>query len=121
RLFDLGLAVTGAKRLKKVSVMLHGIAAEGETSGDLFEQAERRSGRARWEKLTDVMDALNARSGECVVSLGVTKEPPGGYAGAKIAFGRVPDLNDFALTPDAALGHAQMLENNQAEVGTASA
>mgnify|MGYP001794541252 CR=1 FL=1 len=114
RLFDLGCAVTKARHFKKVSVMLHGIHPEGQTSEDLFEQAEQRSKRARWETLTDVMDDLNSRSGECIVSLGLTKEPPGGYAGAKIAFGRVPDLNDFALTPDAARGHAAMLEGNQA-------
>lgn len=113
RLFQAGLRMSGATRFKKVSVMLHGIASLGETSDDLFEQAEQRSDRTRWEILTDVMDTLNARNGNCVVSLGVTKEPPGGYAGAKIAFGRVPDLNDFALTPDAARGHAQMLERNQ--------
>ncbi|MEM1086225.1 MAG: type VI secretion protein ImpB [Pseudomonadota bacterium] len=115
RLFQLGRAATGAKTFRKVSVMLHGIAPEGQTSDDLFEQIEHRSKRAKWETLTDVMDQLNARNGGCVVSLGITKDPPGGYAGAKIAFGRVPDLNDFALTPDAARGHAAMLESNQAE------
>ena len=46
------------------------------------------------------MDALNARHGTCVVSLGTHNEPPGGYAGAKIAFGRVPELNEFDMVAD---------------------
>lgn len=100
RLYEAGLRALAGARLKKVSVILHGIAPVGTTSDDLFERAEARSERSRWERLTDAMDTLNARNGNCVVSLGLRKEPPGGYAGAKIAFGRVPDLNDFALTPD---------------------
>jgi len=102
-----GVHALGAGRLKKLSVMLSGIAAEGSVAGDLFEQAEARTERARWEKITDAMDSLNAKHGACLVSLGPRKEPPGGYAGAKIAFGRVPDINDFALTPEDARGRAE--------------
>ena len=94
-LFNRGVRDLGGARLKKLSIVLHGIAPTGATSDDLFEQAETRSQRARWERLTDAMDSLNARNGACVVSLGFRREPPGGYAGAKIAFGRIPDLNDF--------------------------
>ncbi len=103
-LFDLSIAELHGERMKKVSVMLHGISRTGETSGDLFEPAGLSAERARWERLTDAMDQLNARHDACVVSLGPRREPPGGYAGAKIAFGRVPDLNDFATVqtrPDA--------------------
>ena len=95
-LFDAAIAQTRAKRLKKVSVMLHGISQLSETSADLFEPAGLSHERGQWEKLTDAMDTLNARYQACAVSLGPRREPPGGYAGAKIAFGRVPDLNDFA-------------------------
>ncbi len=110
RLYEAGVHALGRVRLKKLSVMLHNIAPIGLTSGDLFEQAEARSDRQRWETLTEAMDNLNARNGDCVVSLGMRIEPPGGYAGAKIAFGRVPDLNDFALTPAAAKAHQKNLE-----------
>ncbi|MFN3313330.1 MAG: Y-family DNA polymerase [Hyphomonas sp.] len=98
RLFDTGVSELGARQVRKVSVVLHGISRPGETSGDLFEQSQLSAERRRWERITDAMDALNTRNGACVVSLGVRKEPPGGYAGAKIAFGRVPDLNDFLTT-----------------------
>jgi DNA polymerase IV len=30
-----------------------------------------------------------------ILTLGYRVEPPGRYAGAKIAFGRIPDLADF--------------------------
>lgn len=110
RLYDTGMIELATPRLKKLSVMLHMIAPAGATSEDLFERAETRSERQRWETLTDAMDALNARNGSCVVSLGVRKEPPGGYAGAKIAFGRVPELDDFTLTPDDARAQKKALE-----------
>ena len=79
----------------------------------MFEQTEARTSRKRWETLTDAMDMLNARNGNCVVSLGIRKEPPGGYAGAKIAFGRVPELNDFAVTPKAARALQKVLEKHE--------
>lgn len=113
RLYDTGIAALARPRLKKLAVMLHHIHPAGALSDDLFEQAETRTERQRWEALTDAMDALNARNGSCVVSLGVRKEPPGGYAGAKIAFGRVPDLNDFVMTPDAARAHQKALKAHQ--------
>lgn len=94
-LFDAGIARHSITRLKKVSVMLHAISRAGETSADLFEQAGTRSTRQRWEKITDAVDALNARYQKGVVSHGPRYDPPGGYAGAKIAFGRVPELEDF--------------------------
>jgi len=94
-MFDAGVRSKGFNRLRKVSVMLHGISRAGEVSADLFEMADARHSRQRWEKVTDAMDALNARYKESVVSQGPRYEPPGGYAGAKIAFGRVPELEDF--------------------------
>ena len=94
-LYDTGIMALGHRRLRKVSVFLHGLSCPGETSNDLFEHAAVTAQRARWERVTDAMDVLNMRNGACVVSLGLRNEPPEGYAGAKIAFGRVPDLNDF--------------------------
>ena len=94
-LFDAGITAHSVSRLKKVSVMLHKISQIGEVSADLFERADIGAKRERWERITDAMDALNARYKKGVVSQGPRYEPPGGYAGAKIAFGRVPDLEDF--------------------------
>ena len=94
-MFDAAVAGKGFNRLRKVSVVLAGISRAGEVSADLFEAAEARGSRQRWEKVTDAVDTLNARYKKGVVSQGPRYEPPGGYAGAKIAFGRVPELEDF--------------------------
>lgn len=94
-LFDAAVRGRGFGRLRKVSVMLAGISRAGEVSADLFEAPEARGSRQRWEKVTDAVDALNARYKNSTVSIGPRYEPPGGYAGAKIAFGRVPELEDF--------------------------
>lgn len=94
-LFDQALKGHHKIRLKKLSVSLSGLSRPGETSGDLFQSADDRVDVERWQTLTETMDQLNARYQACVVSLGMHRQPRGGYAGAKIAFGRVPDLMDF--------------------------
>jgi len=51
--------------------------------------------RRRWEKITSVMDSLNAKYGKTIVSLGPWMPPPGGYAGGKISYTRIPRAEDF--------------------------
>ncbi len=60
---------------------------------DLF--APDRSERMKWEKLSTAMDRINTRYAKTLVSLGPWTQPPGGYAGGKIAYSRVPDMEDF--------------------------
>ena len=50
--------------------------------------------RARVVRLTAAVDALNSRYGRTLIGYGQCGEP-GGYVGAKIAYGRIPDLEDF--------------------------
>lgn len=96
---------------RSVSVMLHGLLDADRTTGDLFDHPDVGDGgpmslgtRRRWEKVSDVMDRLRADFGPEVISLGPRAEVPGGYLGAKIAFGRIPERADFnqAPVPDAA-------------------
>ena len=51
--------------------------------------------RRRWETLTDVKDHLNRRYGRRVLEFGVSEQPPGGWAGAKISYTRIPEAEDF--------------------------
>jgi len=95
RLFDTGAAALRGRKLQNVYVVLHGLSRPGEITGDLFEHASPDPHRQRWNRITDTMDTLNARYGGGVISLGLRQELPGGYAGGKIAFGRVPDLSEF--------------------------
>jgi DNA polymerase IV len=62
---------------------------------DLLETRDERCAREKWERLSDLTDALQVRYKKPILTLGPYYEPPGGYAGAKIAFGRIPSLADF--------------------------
>jgi DNA polymerase-4 len=78
-----------------VSVSLHGLASAEADHGDLFADPQTRAENARWLTISHTLDRINARYGAAALSLGPYIEPPGGYAGAKIAFGRIPDIADF--------------------------
>ena len=91
RLYERGLSEARPRRLAGVYVMLHQIALPTERAADLFEAQDTRD----WDKLTDVMDQFNRKEKKAIIHLGPRYEIPGGYAGAKIAFGRVPDKEDF--------------------------
>jgi DNA polymerase IV len=80
---------------KTLYVMLSSLVQEDDRPRDLFVTPEMIRTRTRWEKLSEITDALSARFGDSAAMLGVQRQPPGGYAGAKIAFGRIPDLADF--------------------------
>jgi DNA polymerase-4 len=80
---------------KVVSITLCNLTPMQSVQSDLFTTPAEIAGRARWLKIAGTLDALNKRYGRAIVSMGPHVEPPGGYAGAKIAFGRIPDLEDF--------------------------
>lgn len=83
-------------RIKQVSITLFRLNDPPVPQGDLFqdllsEQVERK----KWNQLAETMDNIVYKYGSKAVSLGMWEEPEGGYAGAKIAFGRIPNLKDF--------------------------
>jgi DNA polymerase-4 len=80
---------------RSLHVVLHDLVPAGEVTRDLFDFAPELRAKRRWERLSLLADRLNARYGRAVVNLGPWVEPPGGYAGAKIAFNRIPDDADF--------------------------
>ena len=93
-------------RPRAVTVLLHGLMAEDEITGDLFgdlpgagEGGSASITKDRNERISDLMDALRADHGPAAISLGPHEEIPGGYLGAKIAFGRIPDADDFGAAP----------------------
>lgn len=91
-----GLQATGQpNRLKSVAVILHDIAKPHEISHDLFAKNLVNQDEKTWDGLMDVMDGLNAKHGKAVLHVGARAKLPGGFAGGKIAFGRVPDKEDF--------------------------
>lgn len=83
-----------------VSVMLHGLEAEGDITGDLFaSMSGDTQDQTRWENVSNLMDDLRSRFGGKALSLGQHEKVPGGYIGGKIAFGRIPDAEDFEDAP----------------------
>ena len=85
-----------APRIKQVSVSLSGLTTARALHPDLFSAQEpARAEQRRWQALAETMDEIVRRYGPKAASLGLWEEPPGGYAGAKIAFGRIPSLTDF--------------------------
>lgn len=77
----------------RLGVTLFDLSAPYERQLDMFlnDDPERR----RWERITHAVDGLNRKFGKRVVTLGPWTPPPGGYAGGKIAYNRIPSAEDF--------------------------
>jgi DNA polymerase IV len=79
------------------------IISLGVTLGELTRATERQLDlllnddfdRQRQERLTSAIDRLNMKHGRTLVSFGMWKPPPGGYAGGKISYTRIPSAEDF--------------------------
>lgn len=91
---------------RSVSVVIHGLKSEGEITGDLFGGALDSLGtgdddttRAKWEKVSELLDDVRRSHGAKALSFGPHADIPGGYVGAKIVFGRIPEEEDFTETP----------------------
>jgi DNA polymerase-4 len=77
----------------RVGVTLLDLSPANERQLDLFlnDDVVRR----KCERITNVLDGLNRRFGKRVVTIGDWTPPPGGYAGGKIAYNRIPSAEDF--------------------------
>ncbi len=94
--FERGLETLGPKAdLKSVYIMLHNISRPHTLSGDLFSETKESTEVRRWDRIMETMDGLNKKHGQAVLHVGSRANLPGGFAGGKIAFGRVPSKEDF--------------------------
>ena len=80
-------------RIHRLGVALLDLTLAGQRQLDVFlnDDDERR----KWEDLTDSVDRLNRKYGKTLVSVGEWSPPPGGYAGGKINYTRIPRVEDF--------------------------
>lgn len=87
-------------RIKKVNIVLHGLAEAKniQVQPDLFDilkpKAETKQ-RVKNEKISEAMDALNRKFGRDTVLLGMTAGKASASTGSKIAFTRIPDMEEF--------------------------
>ncbi len=94
------LMATRPKRLKKVSLALHGLVS-GEAPRQLLLFSEH-GGVApdpavleRRERLSRVLDQVTLRYGRNALTVGLTERDGSSFTGTKIAFNRIPDATDF--------------------------
>ena len=77
----------------RVGVTLLDLSPANARQLDLLENDDGE--RQKCELITNTVDLLNRKFGKRVVTLGAWTQPPGGYAGGKIAFNRIPSAEDF--------------------------
>lgn len=83
-------AIPAKMRIVRCGVTLGRLVSANLRQLDLFQPSDQR-----WDRLMKVMDTLNLSQGRRVVSLGMWTPPPGGFAGGKISFTRIPSAEDF--------------------------
>lgn len=86
-------------RLRKVSVTLFRLQEINQSTGDLFNDdwagRQRENARVSSEALSKGMDALNRKFGSGTVQFGLPPQASAGFVGTKIAFARVPEMEEF--------------------------
>ena len=88
---------SGNQRIKKVSMALYGLVPADELQPELIpalEKAEMEK-RIRAEKMSKALDKINHRFGRDSVTLGMLPSEGRAFSGTKIAFTRIPDVEEF--------------------------
>jgi DNA polymerase IV len=80
-------------RILRIGVTLLELTPASQRQLDLFLADDKT--RQRCENATAAIDALNRKHGRTLVSIGPWVPPPGGYAGGKISYTRIPRVEDF--------------------------
>lgn len=83
--------------LKKVSINMHGLCERQQITPDLFDTSSQsfQKLQKRNDKLSSVMDRINAKYGSDTLTIGVSPKTQAGFVGTKIAFSRIPDVAEF--------------------------
>jgi DNA polymerase-4 len=83
------------RRSRSVHVALHDLVPLQDIEEDLFGDTAEAQLKRRMEYLSVIADQFNISHGQTLMHWGPWVDIPGGYAGAKIAFNRIPDAEDF--------------------------
>lgn len=79
--------------VKKISVCVSGLQEVAETTGDLFAPIVPRKPKS--DALSKAMDEIARDYGPDILHFGVHPRTQAGYVGTKIAFTRVPEMDEF--------------------------
>jgi DNA polymerase-4 len=84
-------------RIKKVSISLHGLTAATELQPELFAELPDvdLKARAKAENMSRALDKINHRFGRDSVLVGMLPSQGRSFSGSKIAFTRIPDVEEF--------------------------
>ena len=87
----------GQERIKKVSVNMTNIIPAAELQPELVNELpeEDLRFRAKWEKMSKALDAINQKYGRDSILIGSPQEQSKGFTGTKVAFTRIPDKQEF--------------------------
>jgi DNA polymerase-4 len=80
-------------RILRIGVTLLELSRANERQLDMLLNDDKT--RRNCENATAAIDALNRKYGRTMVSIGPWTPPPGGYAGGKISYTRIPRAEDF--------------------------
>lgn len=97
KLWDGLMCEARGARLKKVSITLHELVPASELQPELFEvlpDMDMRK-RAKAEKISRALDKINHRFGRDSILLGMLPSQGRSFSGTKIAFTRIPDIEEF--------------------------
>lgn len=88
---------TRRARIRKVSMSLHGLTAATDLQPELFATLPNPElkARAKAEKMSRALDQINHRFGRDSVLLGMLPTQGRSFSGTKIAFTRIPDVEEF--------------------------
>lgn len=81
-----------ASRFKKVSITLHHLVPRQAHQLALLEEMR---GAEKYNKLSAAMDHINQRFGRDTILQGMMPQQGRGFSGTKIAFTRIPDIQEF--------------------------
>lgn len=91
------MAQARGARIRKVSVTLSGLVAAGDIEPELFAELPGMDLRAREkaEKMSRALDKINHRFGRDSVLVGMLPADGRSFSGTRIAFTRIPDVEEF--------------------------
>jgi DNA polymerase-4 len=97
KLWTQALRQSRGVRIRKVSVTLSDLVAATDLQPDLFANLPDvdLAARNKSEKLSRAMDKINHRFGRDSIVIGMTPSQGQSFSGTKIAFTRIPDVDEF--------------------------